>query len=304
MPAVSVLLPVFNAMPYLKEAVASILNQTFSDLELIAIDDASTDGSLEYLRSIADARMVVVARPKSGLSRNLNFGIGIARAPILARMDADDVSLPQRIEKQLAFLNAHPNVVACGSHIQFLDPAGSLGEVQRYYTGDAGIRWNLLIDSAIAHPAAMYRKSAIEKAGLYHPELEPAEDYALWLELARYGQLANVPELLFQYRIHPGSVSSRRVEVQRDRVREISLRHLLASGYAETEAEAEAFRRIARGESPSDPANIDSYIRVARKFLAEQPTARGIARRKLLGFAKRSRGWNRIRALRRAILFS
>jgi hypothetical protein len=133
--------------------------------------------------------------------------------------------------------------------------------------------------------------------------LEPAEDYALWLALAKQGRLANIPEALLHYRIHPGSVSSRRVEVQRELVREISLRHLIDRGYAMDETEAEAFRQIARGEANGYSPAVDSYIRVAKRFLGVQPEASGIARRKLLGLAKRSRGWDRVRCLRKAVFF-
>jgi glycosyltransferase involved in cell wall biosynthesis len=303
MPAVSVLLPVFNAMPYLQEAVRSILNQTFDDLELIALNDASTDGSLEYLRSINDSRMVVVARPKSGLSRNLNYGVGIARAQLLARMDADDVSRPERFALQVARMTAEPDLVVCGSAIRFLDPAGKLGAVQKYYTDDTRIRWNLLTDSAIPHPATMLRKSALEKAGLYRSELEPAEDYALWLALSKQGRLANLPEVLLNYRIHPNSVSSQRAQKQRDVVRELSIGHLMERGYATSEPEAVGFRSVARGEAANDPSAIAPYTAVARRFLAEYPAARGLARRKLLGLAKRSRGRQRWYPLRKAIFF-
>lgn len=303
MPAVSVLLPVYNAMPYLKEAIASVLSQTFTDIEVIALDDASTDGSLDYLRGLADPRLIVIARPKSGLSLNLNYGIGIARAPLLARMDADDISQPTRFEKQVARMNAEPKLVACGSELRLIDQTGAPGSVQVCYAEDSAIRWNLLTDSAIAHPSAMIRKSAMERAGLYRRELEPAEDYALWLALAKLGLLANIPEPLLHYRIHPGSVSSRRVEVQRAMVRKISLHHLIDSGYAKDDNEADAFRSIARGEANGYSSAIDSYIRVARRFLAEHPGAKNLARRKLLGLAKRSHGWDRIRCLRRAILF-
>ena len=303
MPVVSVLLPVYNAMPYLKDAVASVLGQTFADIEVIALDDASTDGSLEYLRGLADPRLDVVARPKSGLSLNLNYGIGIARAPLIARMDADDISLPTRFERQVARMNAEQELVACGCDLRFIDPAGEIGAGHQYYADDALIRWNLLTDSAFAHPGMMLRKAALERAGLYRREQEPAEDYALWLELAKLGRLANVPEVLLHYRIHPGSVSSRRVDVQRELVREFSLRHLVTGGYAADEGEAAAFRAIARGEASGYSPAVDSYIRVAGRFLAEHPGAAKIARRKLLGLAKRSRGWDRIRCLGKAIFF-
>jgi glycosyltransferase involved in cell wall biosynthesis len=301
MPAVSVLMPVYNAMPFLKDAVASILNQTFTDLELIALDDASSDGSLEYLRSVADRRMVVVARPKSGLSRNLNYGAGIAKAPLLARMDADDVSLPNRLRLQVDRMTSEPELAVCGGSIQFIDPKGRLGEVPHYYRDDAGIRWNLLTDSAMPHPATMIRKSALEQAGLYKPELEPAEDYALWIELSKVGRLANLPNVILNYRIHPGSVSSRRAEFQRSLVRDISIKHLIERGYAFNEPEAEAFRRVARADPAADSSLIDSYSSVARRFLSEYPSTRSIARRKLLGLAKRNRS---VRTLIRAVTFS
>src|SRR5262245_18828577 len=152
MPCVSVLLPVHNGLPFLRQAVQSLLEQTLTDIEMLALDDASTDGSGAYLDSIQDPRLRVIHLPRLGLSRALNIGLQEARAPLAARMDADDVALPERLLLQFEFLRQHPDVVVCGCQADIIDHGGSRVGQMRYECQDALIRYRLLAQAPFPHP--------------------------------------------------------------------------------------------------------------------------------------------------------
>ena len=179
-PLISVLMPVYNAEQYIREATESILNQTFRDFEFIITDDGSTDSSREILEEYAanDPRVNLISRPNTGHTTALNQMLAIAKGKYIARMDADDVSMPDRFEKQVAYLNASPECVCVGSRILTIDPFGSpLYEPNHRLVHDeidkqllSGVGWS------IVHPAAMILKSAIMSVGQYRPETEPAED--------------------------------------------------------------------------------------------------------------------------------
>lgn len=207
-PAISVLLPVYNAAPYVREAVASILAQTLRDFELILMDDGSTDASGEILRLLAaeDCRIRLVQRENRGLIATLNEGLALARAPYIARMDADDISLPERLQRLYAHMERHPVVVALGSAIQYMDAAGRPGRVKQYPVGDA-VADAVLWGSPLAHPAVMLRTQAVREAGGYPAAFPHAEDYALWLRLYAPGAIDNLPDVLLRYRLHGASVS-------------------------------------------------------------------------------------------------
>jgi glycosyltransferase involved in cell wall biosynthesis len=217
-PTVSVAMPVYNAERYLAQAVESILSQTFTDFEFIIIDDGSTDSSPQILKkyAAADARVRLFTRPNTGYAIALNESLGHARGRYLARMDSDDISLPQRFEKQVAFMDAHPDVVAVGCRVTMMDPDGEpLGEVNRFESHEHIDRMHMEGGggAVITHPSAMFRLAILRKLGGYRQNLEPAEDLDLFLRLAEVGRLAKLPDMLFQYRCHLASVGhSRRVE--------------------------------------------------------------------------------------------
>lgn len=210
-PAISVLMPVYNASAYVREAVASICAQTFGDFEVILIDDGSTDGSLAVLREFAarDSRIRLVSRPNVGLTRTLNEGLKLARGHFIARMDADDISVPHRFEKQLEYLRAHPECVCVGSRVRLIDPCGSpLRESDHKLTQEqidhdllAGIGW------AIVHPAALMRRDAVTAVGGYREQYDSVEDLDLFLRLSEMGEVANLPDVLLEYRQHFQSVN-------------------------------------------------------------------------------------------------
>ena len=221
-PRVSVLLPVYNAAPYLAQAVQSVLDQTFTDFELLAHDDGSTDGSLAILQDFAarDARVVVTSEPNKGLIATLNGLIDQAQAELLARMDADDICLPDRFEKQVAWMQDHPETVMLGGATLLIDSAARpIGINVSPTDHDAIDARNLRGITAIDHPTVMMRKSAVASVDGYDPACETAEDIDLWLRLAEIGQLATMEDVLLKYRIHDQSISARQQDLQADTCR-------------------------------------------------------------------------------------
>ena len=218
MPTISVILACHNAERYLASAVRSIVAQTFRDFELILIEDGSTDRSSEICRQLAaeDSRIKLVSRPNKGLTKTLNEGLSLATAPLIARMDADDLSLPSRFEKQVAYLNQHPDCVCLGSRVTLIDPYDSPISVTDHKLDHGGIDADLLkgIGWAIVHPAAMMRTDAMRRVGGYREQFTTSQDLDLWLRLAEIGKLANLSEPLLQYRQHFESVASTKHEEQ------------------------------------------------------------------------------------------
>lgn len=206
-PLISVVLPVYNGEKYLIEAIESILAQTFRDFELIMIDDGSTDGSLHLMRKYEenDARVRVVERENRGLAITLNDSIDIARGEWLARMDQDDIALPYRFERQLAWLKETGADIS-GSWVQRFGSSDK--RVVRLRQTDEAIKMEMLFCSPFAHPTVMMR-TALVKHLRYDSAWEKAEDYDLWERAAEAGwKMTNVPEVLLQYRVHESQIST------------------------------------------------------------------------------------------------
>jgi glycosyltransferase involved in cell wall biosynthesis len=224
-PAISVLMPVYNAERYLIQAVDSILNQTFTDFEFLIIDDGSTDGSRVILEryAAADPRIRLVSRPNTGYAVALNEMIGMARGEFLARMDSDDVARPDRFEHQAAFLKSHPEVVCVGGWIQLIDAAGRRLTRQQTPTDNESLQ-NLALQGGMpmGHPTLMYRRQAVEAIGRYRTDFMPAEDVDLILRIGEQGQLAALPRVVLDYRLHSQSVSEQRVHRQSNLARTAS----------------------------------------------------------------------------------
>jgi hypothetical protein len=204
-PAVSVLMPVRNGERFLAEAVESVLGQSFSDLELVVVDDGSTDSTPEILGEIArsDSRVVVHRRqPGRNLAEVLNLAAELSRAPLLARLDADDVALPERLRLQVEFLDAHPEVALLGGQALMIDEAGREFGRAEYPLHDDELKQALQTGNPFVHPAVAIRRQAFEAVDGYRVDFDYAEDLDLWLRLAEGRQVANLPEVLVRYRIH------------------------------------------------------------------------------------------------------
>jgi Glycosyl transferase family 2 len=236
---VSVLLPVYNASAYLREALESLFAQTFSDFEIIAINDGSTDGSGEILREAAarDRRMRVVERENRGLVATLNEAAGMARGNYLARMDADDVCLPERLARQVAVLDARPKLAALGTWVQAF---GGSTETWKYPESAEATLCAMIFRCPLAHPTVMMRRSLFSEEGFaYEKAAKHAEDFALWLRVTAKHELANVPEVLLRYRVHAEQVSAVHIAEQRQVVTRLQMRFLRERlGIEATEQEA------------------------------------------------------------------
>ncbi len=211
LPRISVLLPVYNAADYIEEAVQSVLGQTLAEFELIVVDDGSRDESVAVVARHArrDRRIRLFCTAHRGITPALNTAVRHARGELLARMDADDVSRPDRFLRQASYLASHPEVVAVGSSIEIVDPDGApLGVMPWAETHDEIDRRLMQGRGGIAHPAAMMRRAAVLQAGVYREEFPAAQDKDLWLRLAEIGRLANLPQPLLRYREHPLAVST------------------------------------------------------------------------------------------------
>ena len=211
-PLISVVLPCYNAESYIQEAIESILQQTHTNLELIVIDDGSTDGSLKIIRALAatDDRVKIIARENRGLIASLNEGIAVAQGDYIARMDADDISLPDRLSRQLTYLQQHQLDLVGGSILRFY-PGTSRRERRKDYpeSHDELVACLLSIKSRLPHPAVLAKKSLLLQHP-YNPRYKYAEDYALWLELALSGdcRFGNLPEIVLRYRAHATQVTA------------------------------------------------------------------------------------------------
>jgi hypothetical protein len=215
-PAVSVVMSVRDGERYLAAAIESVLAQTLSNFELIVIDDGSTDSSPQMLAAYAskDDRVVVHRHENAGLAISLNRGIGYARSPLIARLDADDVASPRRLELQLAFLARNPGIGLVGGAVAFIDEHGRQFAEVRYPTADAEIRRAFCSTTPFVHSAVMMRREAFDAAGGYRAAFSPAEDLDLWIRIAAVSELANLAETVVSYRIHTGQSSLAELERQ------------------------------------------------------------------------------------------
>jgi glycosyltransferase involved in cell wall biosynthesis len=211
LPRVSVLLPVYNAEEYVPAMLESLHRQTLSDFEVIMVDDGSTDrsGALLEQAAAADTRFRLIRQAaNTGIVAALNRGLDECRAPYVARMDADDIALPDRFERQVAHLEANPDIVALGTSLAYIDARGkSLDRVRRCALGGSMLRGNPLL-----HPTVMLRRSVLEQHAIrYRAEYIYAEDYYLWLELSRLGRLAALDEVAYLYRVSDTTLRSRKL---------------------------------------------------------------------------------------------
>jgi len=207
-PKVTVLMSVYNGEKYLREAIDSILNQTFKDFEFLIIDDGSTDSSADIIRSYCDPRIRVFKQENTGLTKSLNRGLNLAKGEYIVRQDADDISLPLRFEIQMEFLDKHPDVVLVSSNIEFIDDRGkSLGESDRAAEPYL-IAWYLLFYNHIGgHSQVVFRRQPVIDLGGYSEDLRYSQDYELWLRMTKSNKIAILPDVLVKWRKHDDNIS-------------------------------------------------------------------------------------------------
>jgi glycosyltransferase involved in cell wall biosynthesis len=224
-PAISVVMPVFNTERYVAHAVESILAQTFNDFEFIILDDESTDSSVHIIQEFAerDERIRFFPLEHRGYVSLLRRGLNHCRGEFVARMDSDDIAMPDRFEKQIAYLAENPDCVAVGSRVVLIDPYGAKVERPTHKTSHEEIEGELLngVGWAMVHPTVMMRREPLMRVGGYREDLMVSEDLDLFLRLGEVGKLVNLPDVLLQYRQHLQSVNYTKYEAQKAVKRQI-----------------------------------------------------------------------------------
>jgi glycosyltransferase involved in cell wall biosynthesis len=196
-----------NGLPWVREAIDSLLAQTAPDFELIVIDDGSGDGTADVVRGFRDRRIRLVPQPHRGLTRSLNHALALASAPLVARLDADDRAHPERLARQLAFLDAHPEVGLLGTGARVVDERDR--EVERIVppTTDAELRRALIARNPFIHSSVMMRAALVRDLGGYDESFTDTQDYDLWMRMSRVTALACLPDALLLRRLTPGRVT-------------------------------------------------------------------------------------------------
>ena len=205
-PKVSVVMSVYNGEELLRSAIDSILAQTFGDFEFIIIDDGSKDKTASIVRSYKDPRIRLISRPNKGLAASLKEGVVAATGEYVARMDGDDLSDPERFTKQVAYLDAHPEVALLGSNFIIMSEDGAKVGQTRLFTHPSDVKVALVASNQYGHGAAMVRRDTALEVGNYDTEVG-VEDYDLWTRLSHVAAVANLPDALYRYRQSPGGIT-------------------------------------------------------------------------------------------------
>jgi glycosyltransferase involved in cell wall biosynthesis len=206
-PLISVILPVYNGEKYLKDAIDSVLQQSYTNFELIIINDGSKDNSEKICTSYSDSRIRYFSYDNSGLAKTLNKGIGLAQGDYIARQDQDDISLPQRFELQMKFMEKNPDVILLGtSGIIINEMDIKIGE-HKHPAPSSILAFDLMFDNPFIHSSVIFRKKYNGITFFYPESPDVFEDYGMWSEMSRHGKLSNLEDSLILYRHHPGGMS-------------------------------------------------------------------------------------------------
>ncbi len=231
-PKISVVLPVFNAEKYIGAAIQSVLDQSFADFELIIVDDASTDSTPLIINTYAksDSRIKVITNKKNlYIAQALNKGISHAKSAVIARMDADDICLPQRFKRQYWLLTQNPNVAVVGCNIIIIDEDGNEIGKRKYYSDSDMLKKRIFRYSPFAHPTTMFRKAVFDESGGYDPKWSPSEDIDLWIKIGKKYEFANIQDFEFKYRVFSDSHSNKKL--RKVELMTIQLRYNAATRY-------------------------------------------------------------------------
>jgi len=226
-PLISIVMPVWNGERYLAEAIQSILDQTFREFEFIILDDGSTDGTPEILTRYAsgDSRIRVIRLGHEGIVTALNRGVAESRAAWIARMDADDISHPERLARQWEVIEKNPQAVLCHTHVNIIGDPAYVTKAGRFIRSQALTALRLCFQCPIVHPTVMFRKEAFLKYGGYLQEERHAEDFALWGRMINHGPVIGIPEPSLDFRVHASSISKQQAAAQEALSQKISIRH-------------------------------------------------------------------------------
>lgn len=266
---VTVLLPTYNAGPYLREAIDSVLNQTWTDFEFLVINDGSKDRTKEILDSYTDPRMKVVHQQNKGLITTLNEGIMMAEGDIIARMDADDICLPERLQVQMDFLLSHPEYVLVGSEADIMDKDGNyLMPLIPIAHTDEEIREKINLKVPFIHPCVTFRRSAVIAAGMYPKNALDFEDHLLWKKLLSVGKVCNLRQKLLKVRFNPESVTID----ERWRGKDfIEIRRRSIENAVVTEQDAAVLKKLMVSQNFKEYKQASYYSMIAKKYLWNNP---------------------------------
>jgi hypothetical protein len=259
-PRVSVVLPVYNGLPYLHAAISSILSQSFEDFELIVIDDGSVDGSASVLDDFDDQRIRFFQQANQGLARTLNHGISIACGTYVARQDQDDLSHPDRLALQVAYMEAHKDCVLVGTWAQIMEVDRLVERFHRHPVDEPTLRYQLLFNNPFVHSSVLFLRSAFQQVGGYTTDLarQPPEDYELWSRLSRIGSVANLGQVLVVYREIPGSMSRNGPSPFRSRLIMLCAENIAtAAGLPSDDPSARAIAALTHGDTTAMPQSPD-----------------------------------------------
>lgn len=252
-PKISVIMPTYNAEKHLHQAIDSILNQTFKEFEFLIMNDGSTDSTQKILEEYAkkDPRIKLFHQANQGLVKTLNTLANKASTNLLARMDADDIANPTRLEKQYNHLLKHPKTVLLGTKTDLIDEQNNSTGQSLTFEEDFINRWFLCLYPPVTHSSVVMCKDAFDQAGKYQEHEFPAEDYGLWTRLKRFGQIENLGEILNNYRINNQGISSQKLEEQmkvRDQLRKVNFEDIFNNHELESAKKiAEALKKYQIG---------------------------------------------------------
>jgi len=282
-PLVSVILPVYNSALYIREAIESILYQTYEELELLVYDDCSTDDSVQIIEEYRDPRIKLFRKERNtGYTESLKMGVAASCGKYIVRMDSDDISDRRRIEKQVAFLEGNPAYGIVGSWVRTMEENGQ-SRVWEYPLDDEDIKLYLLVNSPFAHPSVAIRKQVLTDNNInYSCEYEPCEDYKLWTDILRVSRGANLGEVLLYYRLHSSQTISRRRERLIERSNQVR-KEVIRTSFGKSLADADVrvhyfyFNEIASRNAPSIEDLARCRKRLAGWFNAGGGDKKGIA---------------------------
>ncbi len=267
-PMISVIMPVYNGEKYLREAIESILSQTYGNFEFIIIDDASKDESVSIVREYDDDRIKLFENDVNmGVAATLNKGIDLAKGKYIARMDCDDISMPNRFEKQIEYMESHTDTVICGSSVNILTDGVEI--FRQYSESDGAIRADMIFNSAFVHPAVMIRSDVLKEHNIrYDTEYERAEDYEMWSRIIKMGECCNIRTPLLKYRHHTKQVTQTQKELMFTMANRVRQKMLNDMNVCMNETERKVFFNVCNGERNFSPDDYKSFVSGGKKLIS------------------------------------
>lgn len=276
-PKVTVLMSVYNGMPYLPDSVKSVLNQTYANFELLIIEDGSTDDSLKYLKELKDQRVrIEINQTNLGMAASLNRGLLLAQGKYIARLDADDISLPERIQQQINYLENNQEMELCGSYAQAISETGEALYVWKQVSSPLEIGWKILFKNPFIHSSVMFRRDTVLRRSITYHDLSGAEDYQFWSDILRFGDGANLDQVLIQYRRHDKSMTTYNFIPMKEAHFVIANRNQASLLEAEV-SKTESYKLISeynKGQVSFRSANL--YCKLLRKYLKNLNNTSGV----------------------------